>query len=148
MLLRRVVPPRLLADDTGNDVVVLVLADRNVVERNIGDARQGVVERRGQFPFLFLGGGKRRLDLGDLGLEPVGELGVLLCQCNADFLRRRVATGLHLLHLLDDRTALLVEFDEALRQRLGTTLGKRCIQSLGVLTNPSDIKHRRSRSVT
>jgi hypothetical protein len=148
MLLRRVVPTRLFADNAGDDVIVLVLANGNVVERNVRDTREGVVERGGQLPFLFLGGGKRRLDLGDLGLEPVSKLGVLLRQRDADFLRRRVATGLHFLHLLDDGTAPLVEFDEALRQRLGATLRKRCIQSMGVLTNPSDIKHRRSRSVT
>lgn len=86
------------------------------------------------------------LEIGDLGLQLFGKLAILLGHCRADFLGSGVAARLHILDGLNDGAALLVERYEALRQRLRTALRKRCIKSLGILTNPSDIKHLRSRS--
>ena len=140
------VPAGLVPDDMAHDIVVLVLANRHVVERNVGNTHQMVVQLAADDTlFLF----RRRqcgLQLGNLGLQLFRQFRILLRHGGADVLGGGVAARLHLLNLQDDGAAFFIERDQSLRQRLQAALGQRGVESFGIVTDPFDIEHRRSRS--
>jgi hypothetical protein len=99
------------------DIVVLVLAVRHFVERQVRNfGKRGVKIAGGSF-LRNLKNRNRRLQRGDFGQQRLGPLLVFRLLSFADFLRRRVAPRLSGLGGLDRATALFVERDERLRQR-------------------------------
>ena len=123
------------------DVLVLVLAVRRGLARNVGQVSHEVVllllkssAALGQTVDLLVDGAHGLL--GGLGLV----LLALLHQ-DANLLGLGVTRGLELLDLGDDGTALVVEFKEllAIPRRLAICHGG--IDGIGVLANKLDIKH-------
>ena len=129
------------APTTALDVLVLVLAKRGGLARNVGQVSHKVVQlllksasALGQTVNLLVDGAHGLL--GGLGLV----LLALLHQ-GANLLGLGVTRGLELLDLGDDGTALVVEFKEllAIPRRLAISHGG--IDGIGVLANKLDIKH-------
>ena len=123
------------------DVLVLVLAVRRGLARNVGQVSHEVVllllegsTTLGQTVNLLVDGAHGLL--GSLGLV----LLALLHQ-GADLLGLGITRSLELLDLGDDGTALVVELKEllAIPRRLAVSHGD--IDGIGILANKLDIKH-------
>ena len=123
------------------DVLVLVLAKRGGLARDVGQVGHKVV-------LLLLEGGAalgQAIDLlvdGAHGL--LGSLGLVLLALlhqGADLLGLGVTRGLELLDLGDDGTTLVIELKEllAIPRRLAVSHGG--VDGIGVLANKLDIKH-------
>ncbi|MNX67835.1 hypothetical protein D3C86_989920 [compost metagenome] len=145
VLLCLMVPAGLLADHTGDHIVMLVLAVGHIVERHVGKARQRVVQLGGDLTVLLLGARHVVLEVGDFGLELFSKLHVLLRHGGADLLGGGIAARLHVLQGLDDGTALFIERDQAAGGRLRAAARKRRIKGFGVFAYPFNVVHRRSR---
>ena len=148
MLLRLEVDAARLADLAHLDIVVLVLADRHVVERHVGDHRQRVVERLVETTLLGLGALDEALDLADLGLQPLGQRHVLVAHRIADLLRGGVAAFLCLLQVDEMLAARLVPGDQVIDggARLvlrPLALHQRIDKRLRFVANPFDVEHGR-----
>src|SRR5690606_37037261 len=150
VLLERAVRAR-LTEAADLDVIVLVLADRNVVERNIRHNGESIIQRLIELTAGCLAALDERLQLGDLALELLGELEVLGGHCLADLLRGGVLAGLRVLQLRQVGATRLILRDQirdnglssvrrlpALLQRLG--------QCLLVFADPFDVEHDASDS--
>jgi hypothetical protein len=144
VLARLVVPGGLLANHALDDVAGLVGTDGYIVQRDVRNAREGVVELGLDFAAVLFERRHGVLQVGNLGLQLIGELGILLRHGRADILRGRIAARLHVLQRLKVRTAAFVERDQRCRQRLRAPLRQGGVQHLGILTDPFDIKHFRS----
>ncbi len=141
MFFRLEFEPARLAPAQDLDIIVLVLAVGNAVQRRIGDFRQRLVERGDSLP---LGGLHRRpvfLDFRDFGLEGVGAASVLLLHRHADFLRGGVAALLRGLQLGNRRAARIVERQQRLGERLKPAPGAAFVEGFGVVANPFDVVH-------
>ena len=149
MLPHPVWPRADLADLAGFDIVMLVLAEGNILQRHVREVGECVVEVLVQptlFGFAIL---DQRLDLADLRLQAVGQSGILGSHRLADFLRGGVAALLCLLQFQDMRPARLILGNESFNRRLRIGIGPRALlqrigKGLGVLANPLDVKHGRT----
>ena len=129
------------APTTALDVLVLVLAVRRGLARDVGKVSHKVVllllesgAALGQTVNLLVDGAHGLL--GGLGLV----LLALLHQ-GADLLGLGITRGLELLDLGDDGTALVVELEELLSIPRRLAVGHGGIDGIGVLANKLDIKH-------
>ncbi len=102
------------AVDMTLDVVVLILAVRHLVVRQVRDLRQLFLQRLGGRLLLLLHRRDRGLEFGDLGHQLLRGGFVLLGLGLADVLRGGVAARLRLLKLGDQRAARLVERQQLL----------------------------------
>ena len=129
------------APTTALDVLVLVLAVRRGLARNVGQVSHEVV-------LLLLEGGAALGQTVNLLVDGAhglfGGLGLVLLALlhqGADLLGLGIARGLKFLNLSDDGTTLVVELKEllAIPRRLAVSHGD--IDGIGVLANKLDIKH-------
>ena len=120
---------------------MFVGADRHIVEGNIRDHGERVVEGLVSLADIFFQGLHDRLEIGDLGHQPLRRLLVLLPLRLADLLRSGIATGLHVLELADGGAARLVECNQFCGLRTGAPFFERLVERLRVLADPFDIEH-------
>ncbi|CAM5609786.1 hypothetical protein MAUB1S_10345 [Mycolicibacterium aubagnense] len=128
------------------DVVVLVPADRHVVERHVRNDGKDTFECLIEPAFLGFTTLYETLDLGDFSLQLFSQLGILRAECLADLLGRRVAALLCLLQPAEMGATGFVPGDDVVDGGLGVGLRPRALherfdQGLRVFANPSDIEH-------
>ena len=152
MLLRLVAHARLalsdqfLAKAAGLDIVVLVGAERHVIQRHVGQHRQRVGQRLVEFALARLAVLDEAFDLRDLGLQLLRPRHVLVAHGIADFLGSGVAALLLGLQFRQVVAPRLVPGDQVVDGRLrglgiGRTLPQRLHQCLRVFANPLDVEH-------
>ena len=129
------------APTTTLDVLVLVLAKRGGLARDVGQVSHKVV-------LLLLEGGAALGQTVDLLVDGahglLGGLGLVLLALlhqGTDLLGLGVTRGLELLDLGDDGTALVVELKELLAVPRRLAIGHGGVDGIGVLANKLDIKH-------
>ena len=101
-----------LADLADLDIVVLVLADRHIVERHVGDDGQFRFHSAVDLALARLARPKERLDLGDLALQPFGQRHVAGAHGVADLLRGGVAALLLRLQFAQMSAAILIQLQD------------------------------------
>ena len=143
MLLRReaVGKNRRLAVAAHLDIVVLVLAVGNVVERQVGDFGQRGLERGVRLALGRLHFGHGRLQPRHLGLEIFGRLRVLARHRRADLLRSGVAPLLGALQIEDRGAPALVEGDQRFGARRQAAPGEPFVERLGIVADGPDVVH-------
>ena len=123
------------------DIVVLVLAVRRIVERQVGDRGELHIERRSGLPLGRLQFRHRRLEPGDLGAIIVRRDTILARHRHADLLRNGVAPLLRGLERQDRRPALFVERDQRFRAWAQPAAPQALVKSFRLLSDRSDIVH-------
>ena len=138
-----------LADPAHLDIVALVPAERNVVERDVGQDGQRVAHGAVEIALGRLAVLDEGLDVGDFGLQPLGKLHVAGAHGIADLLGRGVAAFLLFLEGDEMGAARLVMADDFLDlcgslvlrpAALFESSGKR----FGLFANPFDVEHWQS----
>ena len=124
------------------DIVGLVLAVRNIVERQVGNLGERDVERGAQFALDGLEFRHGRLEAGDLRLEVVGRRKVLARYGGADLLRGCVAALLGALQIEDRGAPLLVERDQRFGQGAEPAPGEARIERLRIVAYRLDVVHK------
>ena len=104
---------RLLTNDAKLDIVVLVLAKRNVVRRNIRQFREFVAQRLFKLPAFVLADLEKALEFGDFSNRDLSRFLITGCLRLADFLRCLIALFLRGLQFGNMGAALFVDFDQA-----------------------------------
>ena len=107
------------AEGAHHDIVVLVLAGRHVVERDVGQDGERASSSLSSSRSIVFGAGQKRLDLADLGLQRFGKRGVAGAHGVADFLGGGVAAFLLGLQRAEMGAPRLVERDQ---------FGDRCVR--------------------
>ncbi len=123
------------------DIVVLVLALGRVFAGQVRDRGEFIFEQHFRRLDRGLEFRQRRLQLGDLVLQRLGDRGVLARHRGADFLRCGVASLLRDLQGEDRGASLFVEIDQALGARGQRTAGESLVKRFRIVAYRSDIMH-------
>jgi hypothetical protein len=132
---------RRLADLAHLDVVLLVLTDWNIVERQVGNDRQRIAQLGVKVALGRFALGELILQRRHLGHQRVRFSLVLRRLGGADLLRRRVAARLRLLQLGHVRAPSLVERDQLGRLRRQPARAELGVELLGIVPDPLDVEH-------
>ncbi len=123
------------------DVVVLVLAVRDVLERQVRDFSQRRLERGARLALGRLQLRHGRLQARDLGAEVLGRDNVLARHRRADLLRGGVAPLLRPLQFGDRGAAALVERDQPVGAGRQAAPRQPFVERFGIVADRSDIMH-------
>ncbi|GBE42766.1 hypothetical protein BMS3Bbin10_00831 [bacterium BMS3Bbin10] len=141
MLLGRKAEGRLLSPVAHLNIVAFVLPLRHVIERRIGQGGERLTQRSIKAALIFLATLDHGLGPGHFVHQFLRRRLVAGGFRFADFLRRRIALRLRVLKFLNERAALLIEFED--RGRLGSepALRQRGVKLFRVFANPFEIEH-------
>ena len=141
MLLRRESVIALCPPSAIFDIAVLVRTLGHIIERRIGDLCELALQRGGGVLLLRFHLRDRGFQLRHLGHQRLRCRLVLLRLGLTDLLRGGVAARLPLLQFGDQRAALLVERQQALRQRFEPAALERAVEGVRIVANGFDIVH-------
>ena len=142
MFARLEVELALLAPGRQLDVFFLARALGHVVGGEVGNRGEHVVHLGAEHARVFLQPGQGgRLELGHLGLKPVGFLGIAAAHCLADRLGGGVAAVLRVLQFGQDGAAAGVEVEQTRGDRLCPATGERGVESFGLAADGGDVVH-------
>jgi hypothetical protein len=123
------------------DIVVLVLAVRHVLRRQVGNRGKHRIERGRMLLLLGLERRDRVLQLADLGHQRRCRRLILVLLRSTDFLRSGVAPRLRGFGLLDRGAPLLVDRQQRRRLRGEPAPREAAVEGDRVFANPFDVVH-------